>query len=93
MKVNQSNAQIWQQVIGAMELPSTKLLLAQQATLKNLDSQGFLFWKTYQAEVEISGKWINMIQSRKDLIEDAFSKVLDGKTQVSLSTNPTFALF
>ena len=93
MKIDQSNAQIWQQVIGAMELPSTKMLLAQQAELKNLHSQGFLFWKTYQAEIEISEKWINMIQSRKDLLEDAFCKVLDSKTQVNLLPTPISDLF
>tara|TARA_B100000902_G_scaffold216181_1_gene205564 strand:- start:1336 stop:1611 length:276 start_codon:yes stop_codon:yes gene_type:complete len=91
--MTESNKKIWQQVIGAMNQPSMKMLLAQQAALKNIDSQGFLFWKTYQAEIEISEKWINMIQSRKNLIEAAFSEVLDGKTQVSLSTNPTSALF
>ena len=85
--MTESNEEIWHQVIAAMELPSTKMLLAQQGKLKSLYSRGFFFWKTYQAEIEISGKWGNMIQSRKDLLEDAFYKVLDCKTTVNLSAN------
>ena len=30
MKIDQSNEQIWHQVIGAMDTPSTKMLLSQQ---------------------------------------------------------------
>ena len=88
MKIDQSNEQIWKQVIQRLELPSTKMLLAQQAKIKSICPKQFLFWKTYQAEIEISEKWINMIQSRKNLIEAAFSEVLDGKTQVNLLPNP-----
>ena len=88
--MNQSNKEIWHQVIGAMEMPSTKMLLSQQGKLKSLYSRGFFFWKTYQAEIEISEKWGNMIQSRKDRIEDAFYKVLNYKTQVTLVNSPNF---
>jgi len=90
MKVNQSNAQIWQQVIGAMDTPSTKMLLSQQGKLKSLYSRGFFFWKTYQAEIEISEKWGNMIQSRKDRLEDAFLKVLNCRTQITLVSSSKF---
>tara|TARA_R100001082_G_scaffold90628_1_gene57190 strand:+ start:4019 stop:4309 length:291 start_codon:yes stop_codon:yes gene_type:complete len=90
MKVNQSNAQIWQQVIGAMETPSTKMLLSQQGKLKSLYSRGFFFWKTYQAEIEISEKWGSMIQSRKDRLEDAFLKVLNCRTQITLVSSSKF---
>tara|TARA_Y100001938_G_scaffold112306_1_gene153800 strand:+ start:3110 stop:3394 length:285 start_codon:yes stop_codon:yes gene_type:complete len=86
--MNQSNKEIWKQVIGAMELPSTKMLLAQQGKLKSLYSRGFFFWKTYQAEIEISEKWGNMIQSRKDRLEDAFLKVLNCRTQITLVSPP-----
>ena len=88
--MNRSNKEIWHQVIGAMEMPSTKMLLSQQGKLKGLYSRGFFFWKTYQAEIEISEKWGNMIQSRKDLLEDAFYKVLNYKTQVTLVNSPNF---
>lgn len=86
--MNQSNKEIWHQVIAVMELPSTKMLLAQQGKLKSLYSRGFFFWKTYQAEIEISEKWGSMIQSRKDRLEDAFFKVLNHRTQIKLVPSP-----
>ena len=59
-----------------LELPSTKMLLSQQAKLINLNSDS--------AEIGISGKWINMIQTRKKLIEDAFLKARGFQTKVIL---------
>ena len=59
-----------------LELPSTKMLLSQQAKLINLNSDS--------AEIAISEKWINMIQSRKNLIEDAFYKARGSSTKVFL---------
>ena len=67
---------IWKKVIAMLELPSTKMLLSQQAKLINLCSDS--------AEIAISGKWINMIQSRKNLIEDAFHKAIGSSTKVIL---------
>ena len=67
---------IWKKVIAMLELPSTKMLLSQQAKLINLNSES--------AEIAISEKWINMIQSRKNLIEDAFYKARGSSTKVLL---------
>jgi len=66
----------WKKVISMLELPSTKMLLSQQAKLINLT--------TDSAEIAISAKWINMIQSRKNLIEDAFFKARGSSTKVLL---------
>ncbi|WP_413683465.1 DNA polymerase III subunit gamma/tau [Prochlorococcus sp. MIT 1011] len=66
----------WKKVIAMLELPSTKMLLSQQAKLINLNSDS--------AEIGISEKWINMIQSRKNLIEDAFYKARGSSTKVLL---------
>jgi len=74
--INISLDQIWEKVIAMLELPSTKMLLSQQAKLINLHSD--------TAEIAISGKWINMIQSRKNLIEDAFYKARGISTKVIL---------
>jgi len=68
--------QIWEKVIAMLELPSTKMLLSQQAKLINLNSDS--------AEIAISEKWISMIQSRKNLIEDAFYKATGSATKVLL---------
>ena len=67
---------MWKKVIAMLELPSTKMLLSQQAKLINLNSDS--------AEIAISEKWINMIQSRKNLIEDAFYKARGSSTKVLL---------
>ena len=67
---------IWAKVIAMLELPSTKMLLSQQAKLTNLNSEF--------AEISISEKWVNMIQSRKNLIEDAFYKARGLSTKVIL---------
>ena len=68
--------EMWKKVIAMLELPSTKMLLSQQAKLINLNSDS--------AEIAISEKWINMIQSRKNLIEDAFYKARGSSTKVLL---------
>ena len=68
--------EIWEKVIAMLELPSTKMLLSQQAKLIKLNSDS--------AEIAISEKWINMIQSRQNLIEDAFYKARGCQTKVNL---------
>ncbi len=68
--------EIWKKVIAMLELPSTKMLLSQQAKLLNLNSNS--------AEIGIPEKWINMIESRKNLIEDAFYKARGSSTKVLL---------
>ena len=73
---NQKLEDTWKKVIAMLELPSTKMLLSQQAKLINLTSNS--------AEIAISEKWINMIQSRKNLIEDAFYKARGSATKVLL---------
>jgi len=67
---------VWKKVIAMLELPSTKMLLSQQAKLINLNSNS--------AEIAISEKWINMIQSRTNLIEEAFYKATGSSTKVIL---------
>ena len=52
------------------------MLLSQQAKLISFNSNS--------AEIAISAKWINMIQSRKNLIEDAFQKASGCPTKVTL---------
>jgi len=73
---NENLDDIWKKIIAMLELPSTKMLLSQQAKLISLNSE--------YAEIEISGKWITMIQSRKNLIEEAFYKARGLPTKVIL---------
>ena len=74
---NENLDDIWRKIIAILELPSTKMLLSQQAKLIKLGSD--------HAEIAISEKWINMIQSRKNLIEDAFYKFRGSPIKVSLT--------
>ncbi len=64
-------ANTWEKILAEIELPSTKMLLSQQAKLKSLSST--------QASIAITPNWIGMIQSRKNLIEKAITKCLGRK--------------
>ncbi len=67
---------IWNKVLAMLELPSTKMLLSQQAKLVSLNQDS--------AEIAISSKWISMIESRKNLIEEAFKKALGSPKRINL---------
>ena len=73
--------EIWKKVIAMLELPSTKMLLSQQAKLINLNSDS--------AEIAISEKWINMIESRKILLKMLFIKREGSSTKVLLINKKT----
>ena len=60
--------ELWQQILGSLELPSTRMLLSQQASLIRLTQQ-----KVY---VEVSANWMGMVQSRSNLLEQAINKTL-----------------
>ena len=66
----------WSQIVAMLELPSTKMLLSQQAKLVKIEKEGILFWKKCTIEVAISSKWVKMIGSRKDLIEEACRRAI-----------------
>ena len=64
-----SNLQeLWQQILGSLELPSTKMLLSQQAQLVRLDD--------HRAVVQVAGNWMGMVQSRVSLLEQAIATAL-----------------
>ncbi len=67
---------LWNKVLAMLELPSTKMLLSQQAKLASLNDDS--------AEIAISSKWISMIESRKNLIEEAFKKALGSPKRIIL---------
>ncbi len=67
---------LWNKVLAMLELPSTKMLLSQQAKLEALNNDS--------AEIAISSKWIGMIESRKNLIEEAFQKALGSPIRIIL---------
>jgi DNA polymerase-3 subunit gamma/tau len=68
---------VWKLVLTNLELPSTRLLLSQNAKLLRLDSD--------RAVVGVRGNWMAMVQARLPLIESAFAKAL-GPRRVTLET-------
>jgi DNA polymerase-3 subunit gamma/tau len=72
----QNLGELWQQILAGLELPSTRMLLSQQAHLHRLDDR--------RAVVRVSGNWIAMVQSRLPLLEGAMAKALGSPRQVTL---------
>jgi DNA polymerase-3 subunit gamma/tau len=73
--------ELWQQILASLELPSTRMLLSQQATLHRLDER--------RAVVRVAGNWIAMVQSRLPLLEGAMAKTLGSPRQVTLEAGDT----
>ncbi len=69
-------SQIWEQILSKVELPSTRMLLSQQAKLTKLT--------TSKAEIKIASNWIGMIQSRKSIIEKAILQAIGSHRDLSL---------
>jgi DNA polymerase-3 subunit gamma/tau len=61
-------SELWQDTLARLELPSTRMLLSQQAQLVRLDSQ--------RAVVRVAGTWMAMVQSRLPLLEKALAGAL-----------------
>ena len=70
--------ELWQQILGSLELPSTRMLLSQQGQLVRLDAN--------RAVVQVAGNWMGMVQSRTALLEQAIAKALGGSRQLILES-------
>ncbi|MCP9881540.1 DNA polymerase III subunit gamma/tau [Cyanobium sp. Alchichica 3B3-8F6] len=68
--------ELWQQILAGLELPSTRMLLSQQAQLVRLDER--------RAVVQVAGNWMAMVQSRASLLEAAMAKALGSPRQLVL---------
>ena len=73
--------ELWQQILGSLELPSTRMLLSQQAQLIRLDAN--------RAVVQVASNWMGMVQSRAALLEQAVAKALGGNRQLTLEAGKT----
>jgi len=71
--------ELWQQILASLELPSTRMLLSQQARLVRIDSQ--------RAVVQVSGNWMGMVQSRAALLEKAIARAMGGNRQLVLENH------
>ncbi len=68
----------WELILSKLELPSTKMLLSQQAELASIDSNEVL--------IALSPNWENMIKSRKVIIENAIKKVFGDTVKLNFSS-------
>ena len=68
--------ELWQQILAGLELPSTRMLLSQQAQLVRLDER--------RAVVTVAGNWMAMVQSRLPLLEKAMATALGSPRQLVL---------
>ena len=73
--------ELWKQILGSLELPSTRMLLSQQGQLVQLDA--------HRAVVQVSSNWMGMVQSRAALLEQAIAKALGGNRQLVLEASNT----
>ena len=68
--------ELWQQILAGLELPSTRMLLSQQAQLVRLDER--------RAVVRVAGTWMAMVQSRLPLLDKALTQALGSPRQLVL---------
>ena len=77
----------WELILSKVELPSTRMLLSQQAELESFDSQKII--------IALSPNWESMIKSRKVIIESTVKKIFGDEIILNFSTkqlkksNPT----
>ncbi len=69
---------IWNSLLTKIELPSTKMLLTQQAKLTKLNQN--------TAEITVTSNWIGMIESRKNILEEAIGKCLGTPRKIILNS-------
>jgi len=68
----------WSLILSKLELPSTRMLLSQQAELINIGKSSI--------EIGLSPNWENMIKSRKLIIENAVKKIFGEHMTINFST-------
>jgi len=68
----------WELILSKVELPSTRMLLSQQAELESFDSE--------KITIALSPNWENMIKSRKVIIENAVKKIFGDQIILNFST-------
>tara|TARA_Y100001970_G_scaffold286787_1_gene409821 strand:+ start:25453 stop:27207 length:1755 start_codon:yes stop_codon:yes gene_type:complete len=69
----------WSLILSKLELPSTRMLLSQQAELINIEDN--------YIEIALAPNWENMIKSRKIVIEDAVKKVFGDDFSIKLTSS------
>jgi len=68
----------WELILSKIELPSTRMLLSQQAELESFDYE--------KITIALSPNWENMIKSRKFIIENTVKKIFGDQIILNFST-------
>ncbi|MDA9728650.1 DNA polymerase III subunit gamma/tau [Prochlorococcus sp. AH-736-N17] len=68
----------WELILSKVELPSTRMLLSQQAELESFNSE--------KVTIALSPNWENMIKSRKVIIENTVKKIFGDQIILNFST-------
>jgi len=68
----------WSLILSKLELPSTRMLLSQQAELISIQSN--------MVEISLASNWENMIKSRSIVIEDAVKKIFGEHMTISFKS-------
>jgi len=68
----------WELILSKLELPSTRMLLSQQAELESFNSE--------KITIALSPNWENMIKSRKVIIETTVKKIFGDQIILNFST-------
>ena len=68
----------WELILSKLELPSTRMLLSQQAELESFDSE--------KITIALSPNWENMIKSRKVIIENTVKIIFGDQIKLNFST-------
>ncbi len=66
--------ELWQEILSRLELPSTRMLLSQQANLVRLTSD--------TAVINVASNWMGMVQSRSNLLEQAINSTLSSSRKL-----------
>ena len=74
----------WSLILSKLELPSTRMLLSQQAELLNIGNNSI--------EIGLSPNWENMIKSRKLIIENAVKKIFGDHMTINFSTKQNITI-
>ncbi len=68
----------WSLILSKLELPSTRMLLSQQAELISIESN--------TVKIGLAPNWENMIKSRTLIIEDAVKKIFGEQMSISFKS-------
>ncbi|ABX09715.1 DNA polymerase III subunit gamma/tau [Prochlorococcus marinus] len=77
-ETNSGLSEAWEQVLARIDLPSTRMLLSQQAQLVGLSEN--------KAEINVAENWLGMIESRKSLLEKAINEALGQERKLILNS-------